>query len=652
MKTDTRPSRAHRGHGSSQRVHRRRTHTTRRVTSVTREKQVRTARVVRSRFTLFRFGMVLVAFVFVFRLLNVQVIAPQRYVRYGENQRMRSINLAADRGTIFDRSGIPLAVSTPSKTLWANPRQIEDPYVTANAIAPILQTDAGVVEQRLRSKSAFAYIARQVDDDMAKRVLALKLPGIYSLDEPKRKLLTGALGSSIIGKVGVDNLGLSGLELKYNKDLAGKPGQMYAERDISGQMIPGGKREGSPTVQGKDLVLTIDQSLQQITQLALQQEIEKAHAKGGIAVVMQTKTGDVLSLTNLVRDKETGQIVEASNNMAATNVYEPGSVNKMITVAGALEEGIVSPGTGLLVPPTIRVADKTFSEHDYHPAQTWSVTDIIANSSNVGTIEIGQKLGKKRIDSYMRRFGFGSKTALGFPGESSGILLKPRHWYPTSIGTVPIGQGISVTAMQMISAYNTIANGGMYVEPRLVRATVGSNGHLKERPAAKGARVVSAQTAEQVRGMLDEVTRVGTGTLAQIDGYTVAGKTGTARKPKVGGAGYQDGAYVSSFAGFVPSENPELTAMVILDEPTPIYGGLVAAPVFSQIMKYALAMYQIAPPPHRQVPGVPQANASAVDTNEAQAARIVAPRKTTKVSKSTKSGQTAAIPNTQTVRKP
>lgn len=588
-------------------------HTSKRGTGGTRRVAQRSQR----RLNLFFVGVVIVALAFSSRLAYVQVFSSERYVKYGISQRMKTVTLAAERGTIFDRDGVPLAVTAPSETLWANPKLVKDAYVTANAIAPLLQMDAAEVQQKLSSDSSFVYIDRQIDDAVAKKVTDLHLPGIFTIQEPKREALSGDSGSAVIGKVGVDNTGLSGLELQYNKQLAGKAGRLYAERDVAGRTIPGGHRQALAPVQGNDLVLTLDQSMQQVTQQSLSDAIARTGAKGGIAIVMQTQTGDVMALSNLIKDTETGEIIEAPNNMAATNVYEPGSVNKMITISAALEAGAVTPSTVRTVPSTVRVADKVFGEAEPHGVQQWTTTDILANSSNVGTIQIAQNLGKQRIDEYMRRFGLGTKTGLSFPGESGGILLQPKHWYPTSIGTIPIGQGVSVTAMQMISAFNSIANGGLYVQPRLVRSTIDGNGKRHDVPVGNTHRVVSANTARQMTGMLNEVTRVGTGTRARIDGYTVAGKTGTARKPKVGGVGYQDGAYVSTFVGFAPAEKPMFTTIVILDQPTPIYGGLVCAPVFADIMKYALGAYHVTPPEQVVYSDVPQAHATAVDTNEA-----------------------------------
>jgi cell division protein FtsI (penicillin-binding protein 3) len=376
------------------------------------------------------------------------------------------------------------------------------------------------------------------------------------------------------------------------------------EKDVRGRTIPAGRHHLDPAEPGEDLVLTIDRALQFETERALAARIVSSNSKAGTAVVMHTRTGEVLALANLTAGRDGAPPRQSAKNAAVTDVFEPGSVNKVITISAALEEGIVRPDTVLDVPGTIRVADHVFSEHDPHPLARWSITDVMANSSNVGSIMIGQQVGRTRIDRYLRDYGFGAKTGLGFPGESRGILLDPAKWSGTSIGTVSIGQGLSVTAMQMLGAYNAVANGGTWVAPKLVKATVDAGGRRRPTPPSERRQVVSTRTAQQVTAMLSEVVRVGTGTLAAVDGYTVAGKTGTARKPIEGRRGYQTGAYVASFAGFVPAERPELTVIVVLDEPTPIYGGLVAAPVFAQIARYGLRQLSVPPPPPDLKPAV------------------------------------------------
>ena len=297
-------------------------------------------------------------------------------------------------------------------------------------------------------------------------------------------------------------------------------------------------------------------------------------------------------MANLVVEKPGTAPVPPLDNMALTRVFEPGSTNKVATIAGALEEGIVDPTTRMNVDDSLIVADATFHDSEDHPPMWWTTADILAHSSNVGTIQIAQRLGKKGIDKYLRAFGLADVTALDFPGESAGIMLDPEDWSGTSMGSIPIGQGVAVTAVQMLGAYNTIANGGMYVAPSLVKATVDAAGKVQPAKPPATRRVVSAETAAEVSRMLTAAVDIGTGTAARIEGYTVAGKTGTARKPNEVKAGYSDN-YMASFVGFLPAEAPRLSAIVVLDEPTPYYGGVVAAPVFAALGSFAIRHFGI-----------------------------------------------------------
>jgi cell division protein FtsI (penicillin-binding protein 3) len=300
-------------------------------------------------------------------------------------------------------------------------------------------------------------------------------------------------------------------------------------------------------------------------------------------------------MANLKAQKPGGPVVQADRNTAVTDVYEPGSVNKLITITGALEDGAIHVSDRLSVPDHLKVGNHMFSDHDPHPVGTWGPTDIMRDSSNIGTIMIAQRLGQQRLADYLTDFGFGMKTGIQFPGESAGLLRPVSNWYSTDIASIAIGQGVSVSALQMLAAYNAVANGGKYVSPRLVRATIDGQGVRHPAPEARTRRAVSVSTANAVTAMLEEVVKSGTGTLAQIPGYRVAGKTGTARKPAPGGTGYIQGAYVSSFAGFAPADHPAITVLVMLDEPTPIYGGLVAAPVFSELSRAVLRELRVAP---------------------------------------------------------
>jgi cell division protein FtsI (penicillin-binding protein 3) len=310
---------------------------------------------------------------------------------------------------------------------------------------------------------------------------------------------------------------------------------------------------------------------------------------------MDTDSGDILAMANLTSNGPNGSVVQSPRNNAVTDVYEPGSVNKLITIAGALEDGAIHVGDRFSVPDHYKVGNHVFSDHDPHAVVSWSPTDIMRESSNIGTILIAQKLGRTRLADYLVDFGFGTKTGIDFPGESAGLLRPASSWYSTDMGSIPIGQGVSVSALQMLAAYNAVANDGKYVAPRLVRATIDGQGVRHPSAEARTRRAGSVSTATAVTAMLEVVVKSGTGTLAQIPGYRVAGKTGTARKPAPGGKGYIDGAYMSSFAGFAPADHPAITVLVMLDEPTPIFGGLVAAPVFSELARAVLREMRVPP---------------------------------------------------------
>jgi cell division protein FtsI (penicillin-binding protein 3) len=529
------------------------------------------------------------------RMVQLQVLSPETYVARGLAQRMRTIPVAAERGSVFDRNGNELAMSVRQSTVFADPRLVEDPVATAARLAPVLSVDQAILEQKLRQDGAFVYLARKVDDEVAAAVAELDLPGIAMLDESERFRPNGDLAMSILGSVDIDNNGVSGVELLFEDAMHGTPGELLLEQGPDGRTIASGQRHLTPASPGDDLVLTIDRSLQYEVERALAEQIVATNAEGGTAVVMEPSTGEILAMANL-RNGEEGPR-PTLDNMAVTSVFEPGSVNKVITMAGALEEGIVAPDTVLTVPDRLPVSVHTFSDHDPHPPTEWNINDIITVSSNIGTIMVAQELGAERVDKYLRQFGLGESTGLGFPNESRGIMLEPDGWHGTDIGSVPIGHGISVTALQMLGVYNTFANGGVFVPPRIVRATVDEDGEEHLVDPVEGRRVVSERTAKQITTMLANAVAVGTGTNAQIDGYTVAGKTGTARKPLTDARGYESGAYLSSFAGFVPAEAPALSAIVVLDEPHPYYAGLVSAPVFSRISKYALRQFRIPPPP-------------------------------------------------------
>jgi cell division protein FtsI (penicillin-binding protein 3) len=519
-------------------------------------------------------------------------------------------------------------MSVPQTTIYADPHQVSDPRGEAAQLAPVLSMPAATLHDLLTKSSSFVYLARTVDDATAAKVAKLNLAGIASLQEPKRFYPAGQLAHPLLGSVGTEGTGLGSLEYKYNARLIGQAGKSIAQIDPYGHQIPGGVQQYRAPVAGQDLVLSLDEPLQYQAEQALAQAIVAARAHDGIALLMNSKTGEILADAQLTMPgpgstqppavpvrvgvpsgatPTTGvpaQPVEAPSASAFGRVYEPGSVNKLITISAALQSGVIKPSDVLTIPDTYRVSDGVFHDAESHATEHWTVTDVLANSSNIGTIQIAQKLGQTDLLKYIHDYGLGSVTDVGFPGESAGLL--PTYWSGTSIADVPIGQGIAVTAIQMLAAYNTIANGGVYVPPKLVDGTIDARG--REHPVPSGAthRVVSTTVAREMTTMLDEVVRVGTGTAANLDPYTVAGKTGTALVPAPTG-GYEHGHNVASFAGFVPAEDPQITGMVVIDD-TPDYGAAASAPTFATIARDALQAFDFQPLP-KQPPatGVPLA---------------------------------------------
>jgi cell division protein FtsI (penicillin-binding protein 3) len=527
------------------------------------------------------------------RLFDLQTRDRSHLESLGLGQRVRTVEIPAERGQIFDRNGTVLAVSVPQTTIVADPRVIKDPLVYAAKLAPIVHVDQAELEARLaNSKSAFAYVARKVDDATAQQVRDLGLVGISFQSESKRFYPNGTIAAPVVGFTGTDNTGLEGMEYHFDKLLTGTPGSAQVERDPQGNDIPGGERQIDAAKRGQDLVLTIDSSLQWNTEQALLQGVTSMNARGGTAIIVDVQTGDVLAMATVDGATDTAPAQAASatdKNRPITDVYEPGSTNKVITMAGAIQEGLVRPDTVFdNVWQTINVGGTDYEDVEEHPS-TMTVADILAQSSNVGTIRIAHELGKDRLANYLRAFGFGQATGLGLPGEASGVTFDATKYTDTSMGSIPIGYGIAVTAMQMLDVYSTIANHGMARPPRLVAATIDADGTRHDEPLAAPHQVVSAATADAVNGMLQKVVAEGTGRNAQITGYPVAGKTGTARK-----APYDTGEYNASFAGFAPAGDPRLAAIVVMDAPQgSIYGADAAAPVFQQIMRFALTYERV-----------------------------------------------------------
>ncbi len=529
---------------------------------------------------------------------------------YGAGMRDAFRPLPAGRGAIFDRHGQAFALSVPQPNVVADPASVPSPTRAARALAPVLGVDENVLVAKLaKTSTRYQLLANTVAPEVRQAVRDLKLEGITLEAQYVRQNPSEGLAGAVVGRTyeqgRVDDQqrqGQTGLELAYDDELAGAAGRLSFEKDPKGRTIAGTSEKIEAAKPGTDLYLTLDQSLQYATEQAVADQVRATGAEQAMAVISRPSTGEILAMAS-VADDGRGDVAGTVDNRPVTNVFEPGSVNKMITIAGAMEEGLVDPDTTFAVPDNLRVADHRFTDHDAHPTSPWSTTDILVTSSNVGTIMIAQELGQDGVDEYLRKFGFGQATSTDFPGEVNGLMLAPDDWSGTSIGAIPIGQGISVTALQMLAAYNVIANDGVYVAPKLVAATDTGDGRVATTPSDP-RRVVSPDVAEAMGAMLVKVVSDGTGQAAQVPGYPAAGKTGTARIPQPAphadpGDAYQDAEgdyhYQSSFVGFVAGA--DLSVIVtVQDAQTSIYGSEVAAPVFAHLASLALRNEQTPPP--------------------------------------------------------
>ncbi len=502
-------------------------------------------------------------------------------------QQVEDVKLLARRGTIMDRNGAPLAVSEDAATVFATPYLVKKPVRTAAQLAPLVGEPADKLLESLSDRtSGFVYLARKIPGTDGTRIRKLKLPGIGVLDDTRRVYPQKTLAAQVLGAVGVDNKGLMGLEQDMEGDLHGSDGEQRITRDARGDTVSVDQKANDHS--GKDVRLTIDAAIQQRAEDVLAGVGEVYSPKGATAIVMNPNNGDIYAMANWPR-VDANAVGEAPAwariNRAVGFTYEPGSTFKSITVSAALESGAVRPRTVFEVGPQIKVADRTITE-SHGTGGMFSVSDILARSSNVGAVKIGLRLGARRFDSWVDRFGFGSPTDLPLPGESQGIVPRYKDYSGSSIGNLPIGQGLAVTPMQMMRAYAAIANGGKLIQPRLV---------LDGSSSDEGEEVISRSTSAQVRTMLQGVLGPdGTGTEATVPGYDIGGKTGTAEKPENGV--YSKTRFVASFIGFAPAANPKLLIAVIVDEPQYEHaGGVVAAPAFEKIASFALPRLGIAP---------------------------------------------------------
>ena len=508
-------------------------------------------------------------------------------------QQRATLTVPARRGTITDVNGTELAVSEYATTVAATPYLIREPAKTADKLAEILKVDRDQVLRALtRNDTGFAYVARRVPAARARRAEKLGIQGLEFIPEFKRSYPREWLAAQVIGGVGGEQQGLSGLEYALDDELRGRDGARRLVKDALGEPIELRDRERAQP--GAEVRLTLDANIQDAAEAALAEVGEQWSPKGSTALVMDPRDGRILALANWPRVNAAAPVEDAPDyarqNRAVGATYEPGSTFKAFTVAGALEDGVVEPDTMIGLPPTLLVADREIRESHPRPAVTWSVAEILAKSSNVGAVKIGLKQGADAFDSWIHRFGFGKSTGVDLPGEEAGLVLPREQYSGSSMGNLPIGQGIAVTPMQMAAGYAAIANGGILRPPHVVDSIGG-----RKTPLPEGQRILSEKTARAVRIMLEGVLGPGgTASGAAIEGYPLAGKTGTAQKPEAGG--YSADKYVASFVGFAPSRRPRLLVAVMVDEPQgDIYGGAVAAPAFRDITSFALNYLRIPP---------------------------------------------------------
>jgi cell division protein FtsI (penicillin-binding protein 3) len=506
-----------------------------------------------------------------------------------KGQQTETVVVPAPRGQILDRNGTALAISEDAATIFATPYQVEDPERTAQKLAGVLDQEPEEILRALADRdSGFAYIARKVDLPTADRIKKMDLPGIGELPDSRRVYPQGQLASQVIGSVGTENQGLTGLEAAEDDTLQGTTGERQIVRDALGKEIERDTLEQAEA--GADLKLTIDAAIQGRVEQVLGDLAETYDPAGATAIVMDPQTSDVLALANYP-SADPSHPESASEdellNRGTGYVYEPGSTFKAFTVAGALEDKVVEPSTTFDLPVELQVADRQISDAHERGPVTLTVSEIIQQSSNVGAAMIGLRLndekGDDRFDHWIRRFGFGEPTGINFPGEEQGIVLSPDEYSGSTMGNLPIGQGLAVTPIQMAAGYSAIANGGILRPPRIV---LNENGERVPEP--KGHRVISEKTAAELRTMLKGVLAPGgTASEVSVPGYTLAGKTGTAEKVVDGE--YSDYLFDASFVGFAPADDPQLLVAIVVDEPKgDHYGGTVAAPAFGEIAKFAL----------------------------------------------------------------
>jgi cell division protein FtsI (penicillin-binding protein 3) len=556
-----------------------------------------------------RIGVSLLLCAMLLRTGYLQTIGSGQYRDASVSQRTRVNVLYAERGSILDRNGLELALPIPLRTVYADPREVVDAIGTARAVAALLgmtpEAEVALAEKLQDKSKSFTYIARQASQEVADTLLALELPGVSSYKESGRKLTSDGL-RALVGRTDPDGLGTSGLEKQFDILLAGVNGRQVREVSAKGQSIPATQDNTVSAIPGKTLVTTIDRNIQFQVDGILAQQIARLQARSGTAIVMDSATGEIYAMSTL-RLNEDGTYSADSGNIAAVEANEPGSVAKVFSIAAAINEGKVDATSPFTVPPVF-VANKGTEWENVlrdaypHEIEEMSVRKIFVDSSNVGTLMVGQTIGPDKLHDYLQSFGFGAKSAVDFPGETKGILQSADKWVGSQKFTTSYGYGYSTTALQLIAGVNVVANNGNYVAPRLVTATVTKDGLNEPIAATEQHAVITPETAATMRSLMSDVVCFGTATLGKVPGITVAGKTGTAYKRQDNKTYVADDgsrSYFASFVGFIPAQQPRFTVLVSIDEPNAAsldrFGGTAAAPVFANIAQVLISELDIRP---------------------------------------------------------
>lgn len=538
---------------------------------------------------------------FAVRLVDLQVIKGPDLAAAALEQRIKTKAIPAIRGNILDTNGEPLATTVEARDITADQTLITDPAAVGAALAPILGVDAGVLSNRLTGTRRYMYIAKGSSPATWREIEALRLPGIFSEQTQRRLYPGGELAANVVGFVGADGKGLGGIEYAMQGLLAGKAGTQTYERGAGNRIITTSDT-GSSTdaVQGSDVQLTIDRDIQLVAQRQITRQVEATGSDSGTVIVMDPRSGYILAMaTAPTFDSNAAASFDDAvrGNRALSEIYEPGSTSKVMTLAAVVDQGAANAGSAFTIPSGLKRGGKVFHDHDPHGTLHLTLAGIMAKSSNMGTILAAERIGRSKLYDYIKAFGIAEPTGLRFPGESRGLLPDLRDWSPTTFPTVAFGQGLSVNSVQAASVFATIANDGVRVQPTLVQSTIAPDGTVTPAPAPKTVQVVKPSTAKTVRAMLETVVgKGGTAPQAAIPGYRVGGKTGTAQYVDPA-CGCYNGGVVASFIGMAPADNPQLVVAVSLVNPkrNGRYGGELGAPVFKRVMTYALQARSIPP---------------------------------------------------------